>query len=685
MKEDAPDLFSALLPPEEAEEKKKEEEGTKNFSSPSSVSSASGSSEREAELAALIEKHNRKYWDEGEPEISDDEYDALVRELAALNARHPLLLRVEAPLVAGNGKIRHAEPMLSLDKAYSLDEVMEWARKYARSAEERFLIQPKYDGISAIWKDGILATRGDGETGEDITDKAVLIELEHPSGNFFPLTGVPFPARGEIIIRDDDFRTLYSRIRNRNGRLYRNSRNAVAGIMGLKDLTEMRLQHAKLTLVDYSLHSWETSLSSLRKEWQDFVDKAESLPYPMDGIVLKLADADYSASLGSTAHHPRGQIAFKFSGVRRESRLLGVEWSFGKNCLTPVAEIEPVEISGTTIRRASLHNLQNILDKDLQIGDRVVVERAGDVIPYIVSSEPGESRRSCLIRFCPCCGAELVRKPPELCCVNPDCFETRLQRLLAAVKNIGIERLGEPNLRKMMTVLQVRTLSDIFRLSVRDLLRLEGFQSLSAGNLHREIQAARRVPDWQILASLNIRGIGPNIARSLLSGHSLSELREMSEESLSALNGIGPERAKALYEDLRAGAESLDELLGAVEVLESRNSPEEGDSPSSRVRETVCFTGKMPEKRSRYETLAEEHGYEAVDSVNSHLSLLVAMDPEENSSKLKKARSLHIPVMSLADWLEHLRNREDPQPLQTEENAGANSPAAQEQGHFSFN
>ena len=166
--------------------------------------------------------------------------------------------------------------------------------------------------------------------------------------------------------------------------------------------------------------------------------------------------------------------------------------------------------------------------------------------------------------------------------------------------------------------------------------------------------------------------------------HSLSELREMSEESLSALNGIGPERAKALYEDLRSGSESLDELLGAVEVMESRNSPEGADSPSSRVRETICFTGKMPEKRSFYEKLAAENGYEAVDSVNSRLSLLVAMDPEENSSKLKKARSFHIPVMSLAEWLGQLRSG-DSQPTQTEENAGLTPSAAQEQGHFSFN
>ena len=406
----------------------------------------------EARLAQLIEYHNRKYWVEAEPEISDGEYDFLMRRLAELNPDHPLLSAVNAPVVATSGKVVHREPMLSLDKAYSLDEVMEWAAKYARTPDEVLLVQPKYDGISAIWSGGVLATRGDGETGEDISDKVPLIELEHPKG-VMPLAGFRGQARGEIVIRDDDFRTLYANIRNRSGAVYRNSRNAAAGIMGLKDIAMMLHQHAKLTLVDYSLHSWKAAYGTLRENWDDLVQKIEALPYPMDGIVVKLADEAYARSLGNTAHHPRGQIAFKFSGVRRESRVRAVEWSFGKNCLTPVAEIDPVEISGTTIRHVSLHNLQNVIDRDIHIGDTVTVERAGDVIPYIVASAPGVERKPCVISVCPSCGKELVRDLPELRCVNPECPETRVMRLLAAVKNIGIERLGEPNIRKMITVL----------------------------------------------------------------------------------------------------------------------------------------------------------------------------------------------------------------------------------------
>ncbi len=628
----------------------------------------------EQQLVELITYHNQKYWAEGEPEISDDDYDRLVRALTAINPVHPLLSRIEAPIVAGSGKIVHQTPMLSLDKAYSLEEVIAWAKKFARSPQEALIVQPKYDGISALWSDGILATRGDGETGENITDKTPLIELEAP-GVVAPLDGWTGTARGEIVIRDDDFRTLYSTIRNRNGKIYKNSRNAVAGIMGLKDIREMQQQHAKLTLVDYRLFSWNTRLDRITDDWQFILEKAEALPYPMDGLVIKIADDAYSASLGNTAHHPRGQIAFKFSGVRRDSKLLAVEWSFGKNCLTPVAEIEPVDIGGITIRHASLHNLQNVLEKDLQIGDTVTVERAGDVIPYIVSAQPGSQRTPCLIENCPCCGTKLVRDLPELRCPNPDCPETRLKNLAAAVKNIGIERLGEPNIRKMMNTLGVRHLSDIFRLTKADILRLEGFQTLSADNLLKEIAGARTVPDWQVLAALNIRGIGPNMAKTIMREHTLEELRTRTVDELSRIDGIGPERADALCREMREQSTVLDELLACVTVTATKNS-------GSGTLPTICFTGKMPEKRSCYEDLARNAGYEPVDSVNSDLTLLVCMDPNDGSSKLKKAQKNGIRILQLNDWLAEIAKPpasktdvpQEPDPGETETTAGARQP-----------
>ena len=576
------------------------------------------------ELIRLIEYHNRRYWDEGEPEIPDARYDELIRALQKLEPDHELVTRVYAPAVAGSGKVRHLRPMLSLDKAYSLEEVLEWAKKFARSEDEELLVEPKYDGISANFDGRVLSTRGDGELGENVTDKLPLVELE-TAGH----TGkVDRPVRGELVIRDDDFKTLYSHIRKKGGGVYKNSRNAVAGIMGLKEIAEMELQGAKITLVDYNLVSFRVKYSELAAKWEELRRKLEALPYPQDGIVIKLADSAYSASLGNTAHHPRGEIAFKFTNIRRETRLIGVEWSFGKNCLTPVAELEPVEISGTTIRRATLHNIQNILELGVQIGDTVTVERAGDVIPYIVSSTPGEERRSPLIEDCPSCGAKLVRRGPELCCPNPECPETELQRLAAAVRNLGIERLGEPTLRKLMENSGVRHLGDLFELTAMDLLRLDGFAAKSAANLIEEIQKARIVNDYQLLAALNIPNIGANVAKVIFSHTDFAGLRRMSEEELSAIPGIGPERAKALVSELAAQSEYLDELLGAVRLIHAA-------APAAEIP-TVCFTGKMP------------------DDVTSSRSLLVAADPAENSGKLKKAARLGVKVVSLDEFLSML-------------------------------
>ena len=590
-------------------------------------------------LVELISYHNKLYWEKGTPEIADADYDKLLEELRRRDPLHSLVNAIHTPAVVSAGKVRHKTPMLSLDKAYSLEALLEWGGKFARTPDERILVQPKYDGISASFDGVVLATRGDGETGEDVTDKLPLIELEAPN-----YTGkLDRPARGEIIIRSDDFVGLYSHIRRKDGGFYKNPRNAVAGIMGLKEIDGMIAQGAKLTLVDYSLVSFELGLNELAQKWDSFLNTLAQLPYPMDGVVLKFADREFRESLGNTAHHPRGEIAYKYSNVKRESRLTDVEWSFGKNNLTPVAIMEPVEFSGVTVKRATLHNVQNIIDMDLHIGDTVTVERAGDVIPYISASVPGENRRSPLIDRCPACGTFLERRGPELVCPNPDCAGTRLQRLTAAVKALDVENLGESTLKKLISVCHVNSLSDLFRLTAPDLLKVEGFAEKSVSNLLKELQRVKRMPEYQFLASLNIPNVGPNIAKMILQVMDFHALRLASEESLSAISGIGPERAKAITAAFAERKDEIDELLTAVTPVRE-TAPLQG-------MPTVCFTGKMPEKRSYYVELAAAKGYAAADSVTKELTLLVAADVNDNSSKLVKARKLGVKIVSLEDFL----------------------------------
>ncbi|MBR1967703.1 MAG: hypothetical protein IKA22_13955 [Lentisphaeria bacterium] len=602
------------------------------------------------ELESLIEHHNKVYWEQGTREIDDTDYDLLMRRLKEIAPEHILLEKVGSPVVSAIGKVEYVRPLLSLDKAYSLEEVIEWANKHARSDGELLLVEPKYDGISANFENGILSTRGDGFTGENISDKIGLIELEK-KGYCGAVKGF---ARGEILMRNDRFERFRNNIQAKGGTRYKNSRNVLTGLMTLKEAKDiqqvefvMRRCDAFLSLVDYELYSEEVLLKDLPSEWEGLLAEFEKLPYPMDGIVIKIADKKYRDELGNTAHHPRGEIAYKFQNAKKTSKLINVQWSFGKNCLTPVAEIEPVELNGITIRHATLHNIQNIIDRDIQIGDTVTVERAGDVIPYIASSEPGTERRSALIEKCPCCGSLLERQGPEICCMNRDCLETNLQRLLAAVRNIGIEELGEPTLRLLMNKFNIRSLTGIFELKKEDFLKLPGFQMLSASNLYQEIQNARKVGDYQLLASLNVPHIGPNIAKLILKEYTLEELEVLDEEKLSGIKGIGPERAKALIAALAENKALLNELKNILQVHSTKGDME---------LPTVCFTGKMPEKRSYYEEAAELNGMLAVDDVNKNLSLLVAASMSENGTKMAKARKLGVKIIEIDEWLKNLKH-----------------------------
>ena len=597
-----------------------------------------------AAVAELLAYHDKCYWELNEPQISDVLYDQIVERLRKLDPDNELLHKIHTPSVLSDGKVHHKKAMLSLDKAYSLESLLEWAGKYARTPDELLLVEPKYDGISANFDGKILSTRGDGKTGEDISAKLPLIELEAPG-----YTGkVDRPVRGEIVIRDDDFVNIYSRIRKKDGGIYKNSRNAVAGIMTLKDIVPMLTQGAKLTLVDYNLISKPVKFSELQSKWEELKSAFARLPYPMDGIVLKFADTAFRESLGATAHHPRGEIAYKFTNSSAQTTLLGVQWSFGKNCLTPVAELAPVELSGITIKRATLHNIQNIIDMELMIGDTVTVERAGDVIPYIAASIPGKTRETPFIEECPACKSKLIRKGPEICCPNAECPGSQLQLLAAAVKNLGIERLGEPTVAKIMKKFHVRHLKELFDLNQGDFLLLEGFASKSAENLYNEIQKAREVDDFQLLAALNIPGIGANTAKLILEKFPIDSLRSATVDSLAEIQGIGPERATAVVTALAERAEELDELLSAVTIRKAQNNSAELPG--------ICFTGKMPEKRSFYEKLASEHGYTPMDSVTAKLAILVAADINDNSSKLKNARKLGVKIVSLDEFLASLEN-----------------------------
>jgi len=592
------------------------------------------------ELTIKIIKHDQAYWVHNKPTISDPDYDKLVNELLELDPNNEYLKKVRAPKVQSGGKVTHKVKMLSLDKAYSFEEILKWCKKVGRGDLELFRIMPKYDGVSGQLKDGILATRGDGEIGEDITHKLPFMTIIKKHDN-------P-DVRGEILFKKSTFAQVKDTFKRKSGEPYKNERNAVGGILTRDDLNIMKV----LTFIDFNHTVTTVSLEQMikggEKEWNTFIKFIQSSDYPVDGIVVKIEDAGYGYSLGTTRHHAKDSIAFKFANPFVYSNIINVIWSMGKHVLTPIAEIEPVEISGVTVKRVSLHNMKNIIDMDICIGDSVKVERAGDVIPYISEATATSKRIGCHITNCPICGHDVEYIEPELVCINPDCTGKHLNTLMDAVERIGIERLGKPTLAKMVETLGVTDLIDIFNLTKDDIIQLEGFKETSTNNLFNEIQKPilNGVYEWQILACLNIEGIGRSLSKDLLKNKDLFTLASYDATDWEGIDGIGPERADALIKGLLNNGIYLSKL---AKIL-----PIKAPSMKEAGLIKICFTGRFPKNKKEYYAMLDDFGgYEIMDKVNKDTQILVVADPSvKKSNKMKTAEKRGTKIMGINELLE---------------------------------
>lgn len=612
----------------------------------------------DGQLIRQILRLDEGYWDKGIQLVSDPLYDRLIQELEKRDPTHPLIWRLKGPKVNGP-KVTYTKPMLSLQKAYSLEQVVCWASSFRRSDVEMFLVQPKYDGISVLWNprpDGSyqLSTRGDGYVGEDISKVCIRVRLhalEYEGPLVQPLLDTPAadivsPMLGELVIRKDDFLELQMKYPKKDGSVYKTPRNAVVGLVSSNDLPPPGI----LTLVDYHKIQYRVTLEELVQNWNQIVKDVESLPYPLDGIVIKLADETYAESLGATAHHPRGAIAFKFTAIRERVTLTGVEWSCGKSAITPVALFTPVLINGVKVGRASLHNIKNIEDRNICIGDTLIVERAGDVIPYVVDTIPGKVRQPIELHNCPSCGQKLFRIGPDLFCRNKHCSATKLRKLLAAASIFDIEGLGASTIQDLVKHERISRVIDIFRLTELDLLNyVDRYQQKSASKLYQEIQKCiKRVPDYQVLAALSISHIGLETAKVLCGKYTLYELLEASPEDLQEIQGIGMAKSFAIVHEMQERHDEIEEL---IDLLKPFHEQKEDDQLP-----TICFTGKMPEPRSYYEQLARDNGYIPVKQVTKHLNYLVISNRDHASTKVAKAREGNVFIVPLESWLRSLKH-----------------------------
>ncbi len=672
---------------------------------------------RVEELRRLIARHDYLYHVLDRPEISDAEYDALVRELVSLETRFPQLLTPDSPsqrvggLVATDFRpVTHSSPMLSLDNAFDEAELRQFDRRvrsFLPGEAVEYVVEPKIDGLSVVltYERGVLvlgATRGDGYQGEDVTPnlrtvRAIPLRLREPS------PGVEVPSRlevrGEVYIPVSEFRKLNEGQAEAGLPLFANPRNAAAGAVRQKDsritarrplsafIYEVRLAegwtlrtHAEglefLARLGFQVNpEWAVhqDIDQVHRHCRAWVARREELDYEIDGMVIKVNDLDQQRRLGRTARAPRWAVAYKFPAQRRVTRVLDIQVNVGRTgAVTPLAILEPVLVGGSTVSRATLHNEDVVRQKDVRVGDHVVVHKAGDVIPEIIEvladRRTGQERPFRMPDRCPACGSRLERPEGEValrCPAGPTCPAQRTEALIhwGSRGAMDVEGLGEATVTQLLESGLVRDAADLYHLTVQDVVNLERMGEKSAENLVRAIDASRRRPLWRLLVALGIRYVGERAAQ-LLEEHfgSLERIAAAGPEELAAVPGIGPKIAAAVHGFFRE--ERNRDFVRRLEAA-GLNTGAPAERPATAAGgpdlsgQTVVFTGTLAGmSRAEAEALVRSLGGRTAGSVSRHTALAVA--GENPGSKLDRARELGIRVLGEDEFLALVRRERGP-------------------------
>jgi DNA ligase (NAD+) len=665
--------------------------------------SSTDPADRAAELRREIEYHNNRYYVQDDPEISDTEYDDLLRELSALEAAHPELRTPDSPTqrVGGRplerfGQVTHLLPMLSLANARDEDELHAWEHRVRnllakRDLAERdieYVTEPKVDGlaISLVYEHGELvrgATRGDGEVGEDVTQNLKTIgDIPHSIGpDAPPLVEV----RGEVYLPLAGFARLNEEQAAAGQKTYANPRNSAAG--SLRQLNPEVTRSRPLSIWCYGIGASEglnhrrhsesiawlrdhrfkvneevevhRDIESVIETCNRWEERREDLEYEIDGVVVKIDDYEVQQALGVVGREPRWAIAFKFAPTTAVTRLEKIEVNVGRTGnIIPWARLEPVQVSGVTVSKATLHNEEDIARKDIREGDQVVIMRAGDVIPQVVSPvtqrRTGKEKRYRPPKKCPECGTPTVKPEGEVwtrCPNRNDCPGQIVQALKHFVSRgaMDIEGFGEKLVHRFFTEGLVRALADIYDLTVDQLEPLEGFQRRSAENLVASIEGSKRQPFHRVLYALGIPGIGGVNARALASHFgSVDALSKASEEEIEEVEGIGPVLAALIRETLDEprNQELIRRLRAAGLNMEQERAASDGGGPLEG--RTFVLTGTLPGmSRDEATERITAAGGKVTGSVSGKTDFVVAgADP---GSKVDKARELDRPVIDEAE------------------------------------
>jgi len=661
------------------------------------TSAKKGAAARAEKLRELISHHRRKYYVDDAPEISDAEYDALERELAAIEAEHPELATSDSSSRRVGGEpsdafvnVRHRTPLLSLDNAYSEDELRAWDERLTRAAGRtagRYVVEPKIDGLSiALWyRDGLLeraVTRGDGIVGEDVTANVRTIRsIPRRLARATPFV----EARGEVFMPRASFQALNEARAEAGEAPFANPRNAAAGSVrrldpritasrrleaffyvlaeieggdaltthseGLACLKELGLRVNPLNAIYRSLDEVIARIETIR-------GKRQGLNYEIDGAVVKADDLALQRDAGATSKFPRWAIAYKYAPEQAETRVREIIVQLGRTgALTPVAELEPVTLAGTTVSRATLHNEDEVARKDVRVGDTVVIEKAGEIIPQVMrvltERRPKGATRFVMLKRCPACGSEAVREEGAVAsrCTGIACPAKRREALLhfASRPGMDIKGLGDALVDQLLAKDLVRDVADVYRLDAGALSELSRMGRKSAANVVGEIVASKARPLHRLLFALGIRHVGERAARVLASSFgSIDALEKAAQETLDAIPEIGPKTAVAVrtFFDQPRNRELIQRLAQAgvrTEAAKDELAPKP-PADSTFTGKTVVLTGALPgvsrdEAKARIEGL----GGRVSGTLSKKTDLLIVGD--EPGSKLDKAVELGVRIV----------------------------------------
>jgi DNA ligase (NAD+) len=595
-------------------------------------------------------------------------------------------------------KVEHPAPILSLDKATNGEEIHAWWERVSKFLPDDaptpvWVVEPKLDGLTVVlhYEHGLFAlgaTRGNGYVGEDVTTNLRTVRalpLRIPVAPDGPQPPGRLVVRGEAIMLTADFDELNRRQAETGEKVFANPRNAAAG--SLRQLDPRITATRPITLLCYSIvdadgpvpsTQWETltclrelgfpvsehiarfeSLEEVIAYCEGWEEKRDTVPYEVDGLVIKVDDLAMQAAMGVVGRAPRGEVAFKFPGREATTRLLGIGVNVGRTgVLTPYAVLQPALLGGVTIRRATLHNFADIQRKDIRIGDTIVVRRAGDVIPYVVgpvvAARTGEEQVYQLPAVCPSCGEPITSSEEEVAvyCVNVACPEQQVRRAGYFAAVMDVEGLGERTVQLLVERGLLHDAADLYYLKREDLLELEGFAEKSTDNLLAAIEASKDRPLSQIVAALGIRNVGFSVAQ-LLTQHyrSLDDLAAASRESLETIEGLGPRTAGAVVEWFAhpRNREFVEKLRRAGVKLEQEAPavPIEG----SLTGLTFVITGTLSRPRQEIEKMIEQYGGKAVGSVSRNTDYVVVGE-SPGGSKYRKAQQLATPMIDETKLME---------------------------------